>query len=203
MIRPGVIVFTEIDEESKYAFDPTAADPTEEYFRCVNLIKESYEGVPFTSTLKYRIEHMMQMLSKRVTDCRYCAPRFDIQTVHDCALVIRFSEEDFPIKKGEREIVMGVFRKKPVEIKAEQFNPKAQPWPTGVVEKRPPEGKETLTTKIYWIETLEGGHVVTPGDWIITGVKGEKYPCKDDIFRETYDAVDDVARAAFGEYNVE
>jgi hypothetical protein len=27
-----------------------------------------------------------------------------------------------------------------------------------------------------WIDTLEGGHIVCPGDWIITGVKGERYP---------------------------
>ena len=40
-----------------------------------------------------------------------------------------------------------------------------------------------------WIDTLEGGHVVTPGDWIITGVKGEKYPCKPDIFEMTYEEV--------------
>ncbi len=26
-----------------------------------------------------------------------------------------------------------------------------------------------------------------PGDWIITGVKGETYPCKPDIFQETYE----------------
>jgi hypothetical protein len=38
-----------------------------------------------------------------------------------------------------------------------------------------------------WIETLEGGHVVTPGDWVITGVKGEHYPCKPDIFEATYE----------------
>lgn len=35
-----------------------------------------------------------------------------------------------------------------------------------------------------WIDTPEGGHTVCPGDWIITGVKGEFYPIKDDIFRE-------------------
>lgn len=40
-----------------------------------------------------------------------------------------------------------------------------------------------------WIQTLEGGHIVTPGDWIITGVAGEVYPCKPDIFAATYDAV--------------
>ena len=41
-----------------------------------------------------------------------------------------------------------------------------------------------------WIDTLEGGHIVCPGDWVITGVKGEKYPCKPDIFKETYDKVE-------------
>ena len=41
-----------------------------------------------------------------------------------------------------------------------------------------------------WIETLEGGHVVCPGDWIITGVKGERYPCKPDIFEVTYELVE-------------
>lgn len=40
-----------------------------------------------------------------------------------------------------------------------------------------------------WIDTLEGGHIVCPGDWIITGVKGENYPCKPDIFEATYDQV--------------
>ena len=40
------------------------------------------------------------------------------------------------------------------------------------------------------IDTLEGVHTVTRGDWIITGVKGEYYPCKPDIFEMTYEAVD-------------
>jgi hypothetical protein len=38
-----------------------------------------------------------------------------------------------------------------------------------------------------WIDTLEAGHRVCPGDYIITGVKGERYPCKPDIFEETYE----------------
>lgn len=41
-----------------------------------------------------------------------------------------------------------------------------------------------------WIDTLEGGHIVCPGDWIITGVKGERYPCKPDIFEQTYDEIE-------------
>lgn len=40
-----------------------------------------------------------------------------------------------------------------------------------------------------WIDTLEGGHIVCPGDWIITGVKGENYPCKPDIFAAIYEPV--------------
>lgn len=41
-----------------------------------------------------------------------------------------------------------------------------------------------------WIDTLEGGYIVCPGDFIITGVKGERYPCKPDIFKETYDSLE-------------
>ena len=41
-----------------------------------------------------------------------------------------------------------------------------------------------------WIDTLEGGHIVCPADYIITGIKGENYPCKPDIFAQTYDLVD-------------
>ena len=46
-----------------------------------------------------------------------------------------------------------------------------------------------------WIDTLEGGHRVCPGDWIITGVKGERYPCKPDIFEATYDPVEETVGA--------
>lgn len=41
-----------------------------------------------------------------------------------------------------------------------------------------------------WIDTKEGGHIVCPGDWIITGIQGERYPCKPDIFEATYEAVE-------------
>jgi len=42
-----------------------------------------------------------------------------------------------------------------------------------------------------WVDTLEGGHTVCPGDWIITGVNGEYYPCKPDIFEKTYELVEE------------
>jgi hypothetical protein len=40
-----------------------------------------------------------------------------------------------------------------------------------------------------WIDTLEGGLIVCPGDWIITGAAGERYPVKPDIFATTYEPV--------------
>ncbi len=46
-----------------------------------------------------------------------------------------------------------------------------------------------------WIDTKEGGHIVCPGDWIITGTKGERYPCKPDIFAEIYEPVTEATHA--------
>lgn len=39
------------------------------------------------------------------------------------------------------------------------------------------------------IHTLEGDIRASVGDWIIRDVQGEYHPCRDDIFRETYEAV--------------
>lgn len=62
---------------------------------------------------------------------------------------------------------MSKFRKKPVVIEAYQ------------------------TEKEVYIETLEGRMKANKGDWIITGVNGEQYPCKPDIFEKTYEPVED------------
>ena len=80
---------------------------------------------------------------------------------------------------------MAKFRKKPVVIEATQFwinSPDG--WPQGVY-------KDSTSPTGYRIDTLEGSHEVTNGDWIITGVKGEHYPCKPDIFEMTYESADD------------
>lgn len=74
------------------------------------------------------------------------------------------------------------FRKKPVVIEATQWF-KMGDHPRVVMRTNPEVGKK----KVPMIYGLEGWHIVTPGDWIITGVKGECYPCKPDIFEETYE----------------
>lgn len=45
--------------------------------------------------------------------------------------------------------------------------------------------------RCYLIPTLEGVHNMTPDDMLITGVKGEIYPCKIDIFNITYEKVEE------------
>jgi hypothetical protein len=79
------------------------------------------------------------------------------------------------------------FRKKPVIIEATQwFKIGDHPEVTKLPNWHQASG---LDHHKGWINTLEGGHEVTPGDWIITGVKGEFYPCKDEIFKLTYEEV--------------
>ena len=41
------------------------------------------------------------------------------------------------------------------------------------------------------IKTLEGNHICSRGDYIIKGVQGEFYPCKPDIFKQTYEQADE------------
>lgn len=59
------------------------------------------------------------------------------------------------------------------------------------VRKKPVEVEAYQTDKVIFIDTLEGTMRAEKGDWIITGVKGEKYPCKPDIFEKTYEKVEE------------
>lgn len=71
------------------------------------------------------------------------------------------------------------FRKKPVVIEATQWF-KLGDHPAVYLWQNNPR-----------IDTLEGIHIVTPGDWIITGVKGEHYLRRPDIFEMTYERVEE------------
>jgi len=86
------------------------------------------------------------------------------------------------------------YRKKPVVIEAAQWfkmgdHPMVCP-PTDSTNADWCRRQGLPEGSIGQIRTLEGLMYVTPGDWIITGVKGEHYPCKPDIFEMTYERVD-------------
>ena len=53
--------------------------------------------------------------------------------------------------------------------------------------KKPIEVEAYKTDKEIIIHTLEGDMKASVGDYIITGVKGEQYPCKPEIFEATYE----------------
>ena len=77
------------------------------------------------------------------------------------------------------------YRKKPVVIEAVQWF-RMGDHPDVHEDARSPTGYAIVTPENMVIK-----HEVTPGDWIITGVKGEVYPCKPDVFAATYEAADD------------
>lgn len=77
------------------------------------------------------------------------------------------------------------YRKRPIEIEAIQFNTAKD------IKEFVPEN--ILIYKVsedyFYIKTLEGDMLVSPKDYIIKGIKGEFYPCKEDIFLKTYEQI--------------
>lgn len=111
---------------------------------------------------------------------------------------------------------MGFYRKKPVVIEAVRFEgvihsgENAYSVLFDTKDDLPKWLRDALTdanvfpevagSPVLVIRTLEGNMFASPGDWIIKGVKGELYPCKPDIFAQTYEAAprpeDDVTGVA-------
>ena len=99
------------------------------------------------------------------------------------------------------------YRKKPVEVEAHQISTNSTPregaldmnaashaviagWmlSTGFTGFRVTGNESPFGMDIH---TLEGVMHADPGDWIIRGVQWEFYPCKPDIFEQTYEAVEE------------
>lgn len=110
------------------------------------------------------------------------------------------------------------YRKKPVVVEALQF------FPVPAIIKTDDDGRQYVATpeilpagvvKIpamtvdarerrgitydmparYVVNTLEGQMQINPGDWLVTGVKGKKYPCRPDIFDLSYEPADSITPA--------
>lgn len=91
---------------------------------------------------------------------------------------------------------MARYRKKPIVVEAVQWREdgdhlKVIPYRNraGITNNRCKHCEKPLFFH-GWIQTLEGGHIVCSGDYIIKGVKGEFYPCKPDIFEQTYELIE-------------
>ena len=90
-------------------------------------------------------------------------------------------------------------RKKPIVVDAELYRPGLEDGFSCIIyvqqcEWMNSEGKfkqckecEADILRKPYIETLEGNMYIDIGDYIMTGIQGERYPCKPDIFLKTYD----------------
>jgi len=89
---------------------------------------------------------------------------------------------------------MDKYRKKPVIIEAVQFdglNPtEIKDFVGEHCEVEIYDNKVTPPVASIVIHTLEGDMEVSKGDYVIRGVKGEFYPCKPDIFEQTYESAE-------------
>lgn len=95
------------------------------------------------------------------------------------------------------------YRKKPVAIEAFKYDGDLKDsdgkyyvpdwaviaFENGIMHYVSDDGEKT-PIELY-IDTLEGTHHVSVGDYVIRGVKGELYPCKPDIFEQTYEACEE------------
>ena len=75
---------------------------------------------------------------------------------------------------------MAQYRKLPIVVEASQF-----------IGDNVPDGifKDKTSSTGLSIDTLEGKHEVTEGDWIVRGIENETYPVKPAIFNKTYEEV--------------
>lgn len=86
---------------------------------------------------------------------------------------------------------MAKFRKRPVVVDAIQWTgnntDEVYAWEKSF-------GRYVLVIRedggFVYIQTLEGSMKANKGDWIIRGIAGEFYPCKPDIFEQTYEKVE-------------
>ena len=106
-----------------------------------------------------------------------------------CSSTYKFTEQDLVVPA-----IVIRYRKKPVEVSAVLFDGTLQSVqsfiPSDILEyKELDKVNSTLIPPTILISTLEGQMIAQVGDYIIEGVRGEFYPCKPHIFKETYEEI--------------
>lgn len=89
---------------------------------------------------------------------------------------------------------MAAYRKRPFEIEAFRLGHDEPPyWALSASVSSPERFDPYIDLRDGWdyihVSTPEGPMAAYKGDWLIQGIHGELYPCKHDIFTETYDPV--------------
>ena len=81
------------------------------------------------------------------------------------------------------------YKTKPVVIEAIQWLGTKQSFDEIIAMGNVKWRAGVMGTDSFFIETLEGEHIASKGDYIIRGLKGEYYPCKPDIFEMKYEKI--------------
>ena len=79
------------------------------------------------------------------------------------------------------------YKKRPVVIEAVEYTGENVDEIIGFAKGYGPGVTYYMAQDELIIHTLEGDHLCSKGDFVIKGVRGEMYPCKGDIFLETYE----------------
>lgn len=163
-----------------------------------------------------RLDPMHGALAATEAACEYFnrEDAGELTALEESQVHVWFNRLLIEINEGRIDRPMARFRKKPVEVEAIKFleligegTPKFEGAPpawlaeafcktwddlgkvgTIDVPMRIGEGKEPLS---LYIGTLEGAMRVSPGDWVVRGTQGELYPCKPQMFEDSYEYIGD------------
>ncbi len=83
---------------------------------------------------------------------------------------------------------MPEYRKKPLTIEAHRITVFNLDWIEEWCGGRMLHPKAAAAYRQIAIDTPEGVMLASVGDWVIRGVAGEFYPCKHEVFEQTYEA---------------
>lgn len=143
---------------------------------------------------RLKSQHAKELAEARAVDCETCGGTGEVdQRIGGIPTSAIVPCPDCAEARGEGETALVKrYRKKPIEVEAVQYTGNngfsIERWSQRAVIGTPVlEPTEANPTGSYLqIKTLEGVMTAIVGDWIIKGVQGEFYPCKPDIFEETY-----------------
>lgn len=79
------------------------------------------------------------------------------------------------------------YRKKPIVIEAIQYTGDNYQLLKNWIGLENIDYSESPRSNTLVVKTQHGPLEVIPTDWVIKGVQGEYYPCRDDVFKETYE----------------
>ena len=128
--------------------------------------------------------------------CKY-TETFEVEADSEADAWDKSQGEAGMTQNGTEKERAGRYTKKPITIEAVQYGRRFD-WPdwfhdavsaNTVVTHGTAKFADETDLCFCEIKTLEGVMRCNEGDWIIRGVKGEMYPCKDEIFRLTYEPV--------------